>query len=167
MVLASFTSTVTASALRSNFDDKTATLATNAIAGQKDQTRYIRHAAPASGTALSARTVAWTQVDDAEVRVFAVRNTDTGAGKILTGTLTEDTGDAELLVDNTVSVAVTSINGTVDSRDSSATDYRTTTGVRFRLKRGVRYRLTLSSDTAGASGVTLVLLQLRSLRRAA
>lgn len=166
MSLTPFTSTVTAATLRSNFDDATATLTTASTAGRKDQTWFLRLSAIASGTALSARTLAFRPRDDFEVRMMFVRVTDTTAGRLITGTLTQDAGDAEQLVNNTISTTVTTVNGTADSRPTSL-DYRTTTSTRFRLKKNVRYRLTLSSNTAGASGVTIIALQLRSLRRAA
>ena len=167
MSLTAFTGTVTAAQLRSNFDDATTQLTTNTTAGQKDWTWFLRLSSLSSATTIGRRSLVITPRDDAEVRIFFVRVTDTVAGHIITGTLTQDAGDAEFLVNNTVSIAVTTINGTVDSRDSSLTDYRTTTGTRFRLKKDVAYRLTLASDSAAASGVTQIALQLRSIRRAA
>ncbi len=164
MALSPFTSTVTVAALRANFDDSTAALATNAVAGKKDQTRILHVPNLAVATVLSARTMAWTQQDDAEVRIFFCRVTDGAAAATVTATLTQDNGTTEFLLDNTVSIAVVAINGTVDSRASSATDYRTTSGTRFRLKALVRYRLTLSTTVATVD-LAQCGLQLRSLRR--
>lgn len=169
MALTPFTGTVTAATLRANFDDHRAQLLTNSIAGRKDQTRYIRLATLVEPTTvLSARTLAWRQVDDQEVRCFFVRVTDDATfGHTVTGTLTIDDGTTLYLVDNTISVSVVTINGTVDSRSASQYDYRTPTGTRFRLKKGVRYRMTLSITAATTAGVTILGLQLRSVRRAA
>ncbi len=166
MALVAFTGTTSITTIRANFDDATAALTTNTIAGQKDQIRDLYVAALAVATVLSARTVAWTQTDDAEVRMFFCRVTDGAAAATVTATLTQDTGDAVFLIDNTVSIAVVAINGTVDSRTASATDYRTTTGTRFRLKKGVRYRLTLVTAAATVD-IAECCLQLRSIRRIA
>lgn len=166
MALTAFTSTVTVTALRANFDDKVSTLAANAILGAKDQTIELRIASLATATALSARTIAWTQFDDAEVRVFFVRVTDGAVAATVTGTLTQDTGETEFLIDNTVSIDVVAINGTVDSRSSSEDDFRTTTGARIRLKKGVRYRITLVTAAATVD-LAIAGLQLRSVRRTA
>lgn len=166
MALTPFTGTVTAATLRSNFDDATAQLTTNSIAGRKDWTHTLRLTTLTTGLALSLRTVAFTMFDDAEVRVFFLRVTDTAAGATVTATLTQDEGATEFLLDNTVSISVAAINGTVDSRSSSEDDFRTTTGPRFTLKRGVRYRLTVATAAADV-GVTIVGLQLRTRRRAA
>ncbi len=165
MALVAFTSTVTAATLRANFDDATTQLTTNSIAGRKDQTRYLWVSGLAVATALNARTYAWTQTDDAEVRVFFVRVTDGAIAATVTGTLTQDEGATEFLLDNTISIDVVAANGIVDSRSSSEDDFRTTTGPRFRLKKGVRYRLTLST-VAATVDLAIAGLQLRSLRRA-
>ncbi len=124
MALVAFTSTVTAATLRANFDDATTQLTTNSIAGRKDQTRYLWVSGLAVATALNARTYAWTQTDDAEVRVFFVRVTDGAIAATVTGTLTQDEGATEFLLDNTISIDVVAANGIVDSRSSSEDDFR-------------------------------------------
>jgi hypothetical protein len=161
-----FTGTVTATNLRTDFDANTAQLLTNSTTGRKDWTIFHRMETLATGDALSIRTRAFTLFDDAEVRDIFVRVTDTAAAATVTGTLTQDEGDTEFLLDVTVSIDVVAINGTIDSRTAGEDDYRTTTGSRFTLKRGVRYRLTLSTAAADV-GVTMIVLQLRSRRREA
>ena len=151
---------VSLSELRTDFDAQTASLTTNASAGQKDQTRFFRRTTLLTTDALNIRTTAWVMPDDMEGRVFALRVTDTAAGATVTATVEVDGGDTRFLVDNTVSISVAAINGTVDSR----TDFRTVTGVRFRFKKGVRYRITVA--TVGADvGVVVCAMQMRSVRR--
>jgi hypothetical protein len=82
MALTPFTGTITEAVLRSNFDDATATMLTNLRAGGKDQTVHLRLASLASGADLSLRSVAWTQQDDAELRILHARVTDTAARAI-------------------------------------------------------------------------------------
>lgn len=170
MALTPFTSTVTATTLRANFNDATATLATSSVAGKKDQTVFLFLSTLVEPTtALSARTIAWTPRDHMEVRCFFLRATDDATfGHTITATLTQDNAGTSYLVDNTISVSVVTVNGTVDSRSSSQYDYRTVTGTRFRLHRDVRYRMTVTMVTAGATATSVIVgLQLRTLRRAA
>ncbi len=166
MALTPFTSTVTATTLRANFDDATAALTTNATAGRKDQAHTLQVASLAVATALSLRSLSWTQYDDAEVRIFFCRVTDGAAAATVTATLTQTVGDTEFLLDNTVSLAVVAINGTVDSRTGGSGNYLVTTKTRFRLKKGVRYTLTMATTVATVD-LAICGVQLRSIRRAA
>lgn len=177
MPLTPFTGVVSASVLNDNFDLQTAQLTTNSAAGQKDQLIFVWLASLTSATALSLRTVAWTQQDDAELRIVMARGTADAAGRNMTATLTVDggvtggvagTGDDTFLVDNTISATTaTSVGaGAVDSRPSES-DYRTTTGTRLRLLKGVRYRLTMVCNTAGTFTDAEAIVQCRSLRRLA
>lgn len=154
--------TITATALRTDFDQHRATLKTNAIAGRKDQTRIWRVATMTSATDLSLRSFAWTQYDDQELRIVMARGTAGGAG-VLTVTLAVENGDDTFLAEQTVTATATAGGaGTVDGR----TDYRTTTGVRLRLLKGVRYRLSASVTAATWTNVMLA-AQVRSIRRVA
>lgn len=157
--------TITASALRTDFDQHRSTLATNARAGRKDQTRVLRIAAMTSATDLSLRSYAWTQADDHELRILYGRGTTDGAAT-LTVTLAVENGDDTFLAEQTVTAAVTAGGAsTVDTRPT-ATDYRTTTGTRLRLLKGVRYRLSVAVSAANWSAITIG-AQVRSVRRIA
>jgi hypothetical protein len=163
VALTAFTSPITLSQLRANFDDATATQLTNMRAGAKDQTISLRLASLASGADLSLRSTAWTQQDDAELRILMARVTDTAARAIGVA-LTVENGDTLFLVDHTISDSFNTANGTVDER----TDYRTTTGTRVRLLKGVRYRLAFTNTSGGSVGGPLqACVQLRSVRRRA
>lgn len=163
--MAGFGTTVTLADLRTNFDASTATLATNAVAGRKDQTIPFRKASLSDLDALSGRRLAWVQTDDMKVQCMFLRVTDVVAGRVVTAALTVDGGDTRFLSDVTVSVSVTTINGTVDSRPTSL-DLRAVTGSIVRLKKGVRYLWTFSNANAGTTtGVVVGGIQLRSLRR--
>lgn len=153
--------------LRTDFDATRATVDADKRIGRKIQTRYIRRDTLAAATALSLRTFAWTQTDDQELLVAWLRVTDAAGGPVVTLTLAVDGADAEpslsrFLVDTTVSLSVTSIAGTVDSRPTSL-DMRPVTGMRVRLKQGVRYRMTLSST--GNVGVVVACIGLLGMRR--
>lgn len=167
MSLTSFTGTIALTTLRSNFDLQTSTLATNAQAGAKDSTRFRRIATLTNATALSARTLAWTQPDDQELRIIYGFGTADAGSRTLTVALTVDNGDTLFLVDNTVSVSVTSSGAaTFSTRTAGSGNYLVTTGTRLRLLKGVRYRLTASTD-AGTWTAVSIGVQLRSLRRRA
>lgn len=164
MSLTPFTGTTSASVLDSNCDSATSTLTTNASAGQKDQVFFIFLASMTSATALALRSTAWTQQDDAELRVFMGHATADGTDRTMTVTLTVDNGDATFLVNNTFAIQQDALS-TIDTRDvASQGDYRTTSGTRVRLLRGVRYRLTMSVN-AGTLVNAEGLVQLRSIRR--
>lgn len=162
MALIALTSPVSIDQLRNNFDDKTAALAANMLAGRKDQWRTFRKTTLADTDALRTRTTAWTQVDDQEVRTAFLRVTDAAAPRVVTWTLSVDGDDTRFLVDKDVSISVTTIVGTADER----IDLRTATGDRIRLKRGVRYRMTIENTSAGTTtGVVMCGIGLRTLRR--
>ena len=77
-------------------------------------------------------------------------------------------GLTKYLSDNTVSISVTTINGTVDSRSSGNLDLRSTSGARMRLQKGVRYRVTITNTTAATTtGVVSGAIILTSDRRRA
>ena len=119
----------------------------------------------AAATVLSARSHAWTQQDDMEVRVLYAYGTFAGAGVTLTATLTVDNGDTRFLVDNTCTATLTSVGaGDDDTRIYTQTDFRTVTGKRMKLLKGVRYRLTASATVGTVTDVTAG-VQLRSVRR--
>lgn len=165
MTLTALPDPVTATTLNSNFDDATSTLTTNAKAGQKDQTRTLYLGSLASGADVSLRSYAWTQPDDAEVRMYFATVTDT-AVRAFTISLEVDNGDTTFLVDNTLSITLATANGTVDTRTAGSGDLRTTTGVRVRLLKGVRYRLILHNTSGGTiTGPLEACVQLRSMRR--
>lgn len=166
--------------MNANFDDKSTTLTTNAKVGQKDQTRILYVPSLTNATVLSLRTIAWTQTDDQEVRIFFVRGTADAANRLLAATLTVDNGDTTFLGDQTVTVADTSGGaGAHDSRTGTtaatanahgdfrnATPTATDAAVRVRLLKGVRYRLTMSVN-AGTETDAMACLQLRTVRRGA
>lgn len=158
--------TITAADLNTNFDAQTATILTQAGQGQKDQTIELRLDTLADTDDASARSVAFVVPDDLEDRTIFLRVTDGTAGRVITGTLTVDNGDTTYLVDNTVSLSVTTVNGTVDSRPTSL-DLTDNTGTVLRLLSGVRYRLTMANTSAGTtvSGPLILAMQLRSFRR--
>lgn len=161
MALVAFTSTITAADLNANFDDKTTALLTNARSGRKDGVIPLRLGSLASSADLSLRSIAWTQQDDHELRVITIRATDTAA-RAISATLTVDNADTTFLVDQTISVALTTVNGTADAR----TDFRTTTGTRVRLLKGVRYRLAIVNTSGGTVGGPLqATIQVRTGRR--
>jgi len=163
VALTPFTSPISLTQLRSNFDDKTATLLTNARAGAKDQVVSLYLASLTSGASEFSRSVAWTQQDDAELRLLMARVTDTGARAIGLA-LTVENGDTLFLVDHSIALSFNTVNGTTDQR----TDYRTTTGTRVRLLKGVRYRLAFTNTSGGTVGGPLIAnVQLRSIRRRA
>jgi hypothetical protein len=167
MALTLFTGSVSLTTLRSNFDDKTSTVLSNSRVGAKDQTRVFRIPTLVAATALSLRTIAWTQQDDQELRIIYGTGAADAGSRTLTVTLSVDNGDTVFLVDNTVSVSVTSSGAaTFDTRTAGSGDYRTTSGTRLRLAKGVRYRLTASTD-AGTWTAATIGAQLRSVRRRA
>lgn len=153
--------TVTATALRTDFDQHRATLKANARVGRKDQTRVMRTTGTlTAATALSLRTYAWTQTDDQELRLLMIRGTTDGAATI-TLTLTVDNLDDTFLSKQTCTATVTAGGAsTVDGR----TSFITTTGVRLRLLKGVRYRMTVVVTAANWTAVSMC-CQVRSIRR--
>lgn len=166
MTLTPFTGTTSAAVLNSNMDDATDEMLANALAGNKDWTIFLRLASLVTAADLSLRSVAWTQADDAEVRVLCALVTDTGIRAIGVA-LTVENGDAAFLVDNTIAIAIATINGTVDTRPTLL-DLRTTTSTRVKLLKGVRYRLAFTNTSGGTvTGPLNVMLQLRSVRRRA
>lgn len=137
-------------------------VATETFGGDKDHQILYRKTALAAADALNLRTIAWVQTDDQELRALFLRVTDTVAGRVVTMTLTVDGGDTRFLVDETISLSVTTVNGTADTRS----DHTATGAVRIRLKRGVRYRLTVTNTTGGTTtGVVVGGCQVRAMRR--
>lgn len=149
--------------LRTDFDAKTATIQANARGGGKDHDAVFRLATLADTDPLTARSRAWTQQDDQELRVIGLRVTDGVAGRVVNAILTVDSGDTTFLLDNTVLATITTVNGTADAR----VDFRTTTGKRLRLLKGVRYRLALINTTGATTvaGPLLAFVQTRCVRR--
>lgn len=152
--------TVTQAALRTDFDALTASLTTDALAGQADFPIALRVASLAVAMDVSLRSIDFTAPDDLELRVVRVLVTHTAAVGDVTATLTVTDGDTAYLLDQTITVSVASVNGTAQA----SLDCRTTTQAkRLRLLRGVRYRLTLS--TAATVDVGQATLVLRTRRR--
>lgn len=157
-------STITASAIRTDLDAVRALLEVD-TQQDTDFCVPLRISTLADTTNVSLRSIAFTPRDDYEVRVLAVRATDTVAGRVVSATLEVDSGDTSYLLDKTISASLTTVNGTADGR----TDLRTVTGDRIRLVKGVRYRLTLANATAGTTvgGPIIANLLLRSIPRGA
>lgn len=162
MALVPFTGTVTEATLRSNFDDKTLTLSTNAQAGKTDHVVYVFRDALNTTDDISLRCVDFTPVDDYELRVLRLRLVDTVASRTVTATVTVTDGDTTFLLDQTISVTGTTINGTSNAN----LDLRSVTGTRIRLLKGVPYRLTIGTPSAGPLTAAQASVVLRSLRRA-
>lgn len=160
MALVLFTGVVTQATLRANFDDKTAALSTQAVAGQVDGDVFHRVGALATGTGV-ANFLDFTAPDDMEVRTLRVDVTDGTAGRTVTGHLEQTDGDTSLLLDQVVNVSATTIIGSTRAN----LDMRTTTQVRrIKLLRGVRYRLRLETS-AGPVTSAQVTVVLRTRRR--
>jgi hypothetical protein len=146
--------------LRTDFDALTPSLDSNTLLGQEDFPLTLRVSSLAVAMDVSLRSVDFTAPDDLELRVLRVLVTHTAAVGDVTATLTVTDGDTAYLLDQTISVSVTSLNGTAQA----SLDCRTTTQAkRLRLLRGVRYRLTLS--TAATVDVGQATLLLRTRRR--
>lgn len=159
-----FSTTVGLTELRTALDASRAACTANKRLGQEDAEIPLRLASLAAGDHLLTRSIAWTQLDDQELRTMFIRVTDGTAGRSVRASLTVDDGETQFLVDKTCAVSLTTVmNGTVDAR----ADFRTVTGTRVRLLRGVRYRLDIEVLTAAATvtGPLLAGVQLRSLRR--
>jgi hypothetical protein len=161
MALVPFTGTVTQATLRANFDDKTSTLTTNALAGKTDHVVYVQRLALNTTDDISVRCVDFTPVDDYELRVLRLRLDDTVASRTVTATVTVTDGDTTFLLDKTISVTGTTIIGV----SNAYLDLRTVTGNRLRLLKGVPYRLTIDAPSAGPLTSAMASIVLRSLRR--
>lgn len=162
MSLVPFTGTITAAALKANFDAATATITSQMQLGQVDHAVVYRKGVLAAADAVQLRSVDFTAGDDYEARALRVLCTHTAAGRTVTATLTQTDGDTSVLMDTDITVSVASINGTAQA----SLDLRTTTGTRIMLFRGVRYRLTLSVDAATVDvGQVSLLLRTRRRRR--
>ena len=158
-----FSATISAAELNAAM---TTAIVTNATAGKKDHARHIFVPTLIAGTALSARTYAFTPHTDEEVRILFARGAADAASRTLTATLAVDNGDRRYLIEQTVAASVTSAAAaTYDTRPTSL-DLRTVTGTRLFLLSGVRYRLTLATD-AGTWTDAMAVLQVRSRRRRA
>lgn len=158
--------TITAAALQAEFQAIATLIDTSHVFDIGDFNVPLRLATLADTTTERDRSIAFTPQDDYEVRGLFLRVTDSGgAGRVVTASLTQADGITSYLLDKTISVSVTSIAGTVDSRPTGL-DLRTTTGTRIRLVKGVRYRLSALCSTVGTvTGPVEVWLQLRSVRR--
>lgn len=162
MALVPFTGLITQATLRANFDDKTLTLSTNALAGKTDHVVFVKALNLTTTTDISLRSVDFTPVDDYEVRVLRIRLDDTVASRTVEASLTVADGDATFLLDKTVSVTGTTVVGVSNAN----LDLRTVTGTRLRLLKGVPYRLSLGPSSSGTVPFAQASLVLRSLRRA-
>lgn len=158
MALTPFTGTIAASTLRSNFDDKTATITSNAKAGQSDFVVTVARAQLGTTAAF----VTFTPPDDYELRVLRVTLQHSVAPRTVTATLTQADGDATFLLGKTISVAVTNASAT---RAHASLDLRTVTGDRLRLLRGVCYKLAIVADVLCDFGQASLVL--RTKRRTA
>jgi hypothetical protein len=160
MALVLFTGATSAATLNANFDDATTRIDATMIAGRVDYPVHVRKATLAVADDVSVRSVMFTAPDDAEVRVLRVLSKHTTTGRTVTATLEQADGDTSLMLGQTISVSVASINGTAQA----SLDLRTTTGTRIMLLRGVRYRLTLST-VGGSVDVGQATVLLRTRRR--
>lgn len=152
--------TVTQTALRTDFDAQTANFTSDALFGQETATMLLRVASLTSVMDVSVRSFDFTAPDDVELRILRVMVTHTAAVGNVTATLTVTDGDTTYLLDQTISIAVASVNGTAHG----VLDMRTTTQAkRLRLLRGVRYRLTLS--TVATVDVAQAMLMIKTRRR--
>lgn len=162
MSLTPFTGTVDADVLDANFDDKTAELTSQAIAGRKDSVVFHRVSGAVFGAAVALRTQDFVAGDDFEMRVLRVRSISGTAGFTVTARLEAADGDTDLLIGQTFSVSVTSVVGTsqasLDCRD-------TTQARRVNLLRGGRYRLVVESTGALQAAQVSVVLRSRRRRR--
>lgn len=161
MSLTPFTGVVDADVLDANFDDKTAALTAQSIAGRKDFVVFHRVGALGVATDPLVRSQSFVVGDDFEVRVLRVRAQSGTAGVAVTARLEAADGDTDLLIGQAFSVSVTTIVGTAQA----SLDCRDTTQVRrVNLLRGGRYRIVLEA-AAGATVVGQVSVVLRSRRR--
>jgi hypothetical protein len=161
MALIPFTGVIREVDLRINFDDKTETLTTNALAGKSDHVVTVVRYALNTTDDISLRCVDFTPVDDYEVRVLRLTLDDSTASRTVTATVTVTDGDTTFLLDKTVSVSGTTVVGVAHAN----LDLRTVTGDRLRLLKGVPYRLTINQPSAGPVTRAQASLVLRSLRR--
>jgi len=161
MALTPFTGTVTQTALRNNFDDKTTTLTNNALSGQSDHVVSVTRRSLGTLDDISLRCVDFTPADDYELRVLRLTLEDGTAGRTVAVTVTVTDGDTTYLLDKTISINGTTIIGTTHAN----LDLRTVTGDRLRLLKGVPYRLTIGVPSAGPVTRAQASLVLRSRRR--
>lgn len=155
------TGLIVAADIQAEYDTLLISINNQSLRGQKDFAIPLMVPALTTSTALSARIVDFTAPDDLELRTLRCSVTSGMAGIIVTAALTVTDGDTTYLLDNTVSVSVTSIVGTAHGN----VDVRSTTNpIRVRLLRGVRYRLSISSPSATATNVSAALV-LRTRRR--
>lgn len=161
MALTPFTGTITQSALRLNFDDKTPTLTANATAGQTDHVVTVTRLALDVGNDIALRSIDFTPVDDYEVRVLRLTLQDGTASRTVSALLTVADGDTTFVLDKTISVTGTTVVGTSHAN----LDLRTVTGDRLRLLKGVPYRLVIGPPSAGPVTRAQASLVLRSRRR--
>jgi hypothetical protein len=163
MALVPFTSTVTAATLNANFDDARAAITSQAVAGQIDLAIHHKSLLLA-GTGTDVKDfVDFIPEDDYEVRVLRVYATDVTAGQVVTASVVVANGDTTFLVDQSITVSVTTGASTVVQ---ASADFRTVTGTRVRLLKGVPYRLKLSRDT-GTIDEARAMLLVRTIRRIA
>lgn len=145
MSLVPFTGIVSSAILNANFDDKTSTLTTQAIAGRKDFDIFHR-TSMSNSTALALRLQDFVVGDDFEVRCIRVRAIAATAGFTVTASLLAADGDTDLLIGQSYVATVTTVVGTAQA----TLDCQTTTQARrANLLRGGRYRLQLESSGAG------------------
>lgn len=161
MALIPFTGVIKEVDLRINFDDKTNTLTSNALAGKSDHVVTVVRYSLGTTDDVSLRCVDFTPVDDYEVRVLRLTLDDSTASRTVAATVTVTDGDTTFLLDKTVSVSGTTVVGTAHAN----LDLRTVTGDRLRLLKGVPYRLTIGQPSAGPVNRAQASLVLRSLRR--
>lgn len=156
--------TVTQAALRTDFDQFTTRINTRMVAGAADFNIFARRDSLDDTDDLSLRSVAWTQPDDAEVRVLRAECTHTTTGRTVTAKLYADNDpNNDYIGGSPLEVTRASINGNI----ISSLDLRTTSGRRVMLLRGVRYRLEVGVDAGAAitAGIAEVLLRARRRTR--
>jgi hypothetical protein len=160
MALTPFTSTIAAATANANFDDKLTALATANADGRKDWTVSLYMTTLTATTELRDRSIAWTAPDDAQLRVFFTRATDTAPGSFLIY-LEVDSGDEDYLNGEAPFGLIVTTIGTADTRSGTLPDW---TDTWLQVRKGVRYRMrAVSSVTIG--GPIHVVAQFRTRRR--
>lgn len=156
------TGVVDADDLNTDFDNVVFRMEQNATAGDKDRRVVAYFPSIATGPLpdVSMRSLAWTQVDDAEL--ISVDAHVSGA-TTLSWSLTVDNGDTSFLLDYTFAKTNTFVAAGVSRLLTS--DVATAPGV-LSLLDGVRYRMTVTANSGGA-GVGPIVLEayLQSKRR--
>ena len=169
MALVPFTGTTDITVFRSNMDDATATLRTNAATSKLESRSYEYMVGPVasltSATLARDSSIAFTMPDDVKLIGWAAHGTADAISRTLTAALTVDNGDTTWLLGQTLLGSVTSTGaGLTDVRSFAPSSTITPT---IRLVRGVRYRLTIACTTSGSFANAVGFVMLASTRKRA